>query len=118
MEGGSILQGHKVAFLGHVHSLQGSIQPRLDLRPRSLLVARVDIPLTHQDLASVTQQNTPVTQLLDRLDRLLHLELVLTGVELLVEGVLDERVQQRVLSDIQHGGLGVREGREREDAWL
>jgi len=46
----------------------------------------------------------------------LHLELVLTGVKLAVECVLNETVQKRVFGDIEERVLGVGEVRKGIDA--
>lgn len=63
--------------------------------------------MASQNLLGISQQHPAITQTLDLLDGLLDFVLVLTGIELTVEGVFDEEVQERVSSDIESGGFGV-----------
>ena len=72
--------------------------------------------MASQNLLGISQQHPAVAQTLDILDGLLDFTLVLTGVELTVEGVFDEEVQERVSGDIDNGGFGVCQVGESVDA--
>lgn len=92
-----LLESNEIALLGHINSLQGSIQPHLYLSLGGFgIVSRV-LVLPDENLPSIAQENTTAAQSFDVLDRVLNLKLVFARVELLVDGVLDEEVQQRVL---------------------
>lgn len=72
--------------------------------------------MTSQNLLGISQQHPAITQTLDILDGLLDFALVLTGIELTVEGVFDDQVQKRVSGDIENGGFGVCQVGESIDA--
>jgi hypothetical protein len=68
----NILQSDEIAFMCHIHSLQSSVQPHLNLFASDLFITRAGIALTNQDLLGVTQKDASVSEILDSANGLLN----------------------------------------------